>query len=275
MTVLVVGASGYLGQVLARQALAAGRSVVGTYRTAPGEVPGVDWRPLDVRNRVAVRELFAAVRPAVVVNTAYLVSDWSITADGAASVALAAADVGARLVHLSSDAVHGGRPAPYSDDEPPTPVFAYGAAKAAAETAVRALHPAAVLVRTSLIIGDQASKQERLCIDLITGRRSGVLYSDEVRCPVAVDDLAAAVLELAATEVAGLINVAGADALSRVELGELVAVRYGLDPLRVPAGRSADSGTSRPREIRLDSGYAGKLLTCRLRGAREVLVDRW
>lgn len=275
MTVLVVGGSGYLGSEVARQALEQGRSVVATYRTAPGDLPGVDWRPLDVRNRVAVRELVAAVRPSLVVSAAYLYGDWAVSADGAASVALAAADVGARLVHLSSDVVHSGRPEAYADDEPPTPIFPYGAAKAAAETAVRALNPAAVLVRTSLIIGNQQSKQERFCIDLITGRRSGALYVDEVRCPVAVDDLAGAVLELAALDVAGLVNVAGPDPVTRVELGELVAVRYGLDPLRVPAGRIADGGLPRPGRVCLNSGYAAELLRTRLRGAREVLAARW
>ena len=272
MTLLVVGASGYLGSETARQAAAGGRRVVGTYRTAPADVPGVDWRPLDVRDRAAVRALVAAVGPVVVVNTAAVYGDWTVCADGAASVARATADAGARLVHLSSDAVHGGRPEPYGDGDPPTPIFPYGAAKAAAETAVRALHPAAVLVRTSLIIGDACSKHEQLCLDLITGRRCGALFADEVRCPVAVDDLAAAVLELAALDVAGLVNVAGPDAVSRAELGELVAARHGLDPWRVPVGRIADAGIPRPGEVRLDSGYAATLLDTRLRGAREVLA---
>lgn len=79
------------------------------------------------------------------VATPYRYDDWTVTADGAAHVALAAAEVGARLVHLSSDALHGGRPTPYADDDPPSPVNAYGAAKAAAETAVRAIDPGAYL----------------------------------------------------------------------------------------------------------------------------------
>ncbi|HEX6870749.1 MAG TPA: sugar nucleotide-binding protein, partial [Micromonosporaceae bacterium] len=205
MTLLVVGASGLLGAQLCREALAraarAGATatgpVVGTYHRRPGDLAGVAWHRLDLRNRAAVADLVAAVRPTVVINCGYRYDEWAVTADGAAHVAAASAATGARLVHVSSDAVHAGRPAAYSDGEPPTPVFAYGAAKAAAETAVRVLDPSAVVVRTSLILGDADSQQIRLCLDLLTGRTAGFLFSDEVRCPVAVTDRAAAVWELA------------------------------------------------------------------------------
>lgn len=270
----MVGASGYLGSEVAAQALAAGWDVVGTFRTAPGGQPGVRWLPLDITDRGAVRALVAAVRPRVVVNAAFTQSQWRATADGAASVALAVAYVGARLVHVSSDAVHGGRSTPYLDAEPPSPIFAYGAAKAAAETAVAAVDPGAAIVRTSLIIGDERSVHVRLCLDLVTGRRAGTLFADQVRCPVAVDDLAAAVLELAGTELAGLVNVAGPQAVTRVQLGELVAGRYGLDPGLVPAGRTPVGALTGPAEVRLDSSYAAGLLTTRLRGAAEVLAAR-
>ena len=62
-------------------------------------------------------------------STPYRYGDWAVTANGAAHVAVAAAETGARLVHLSSDAVHGGRPEPYLDDEPPSPVYPYGGAE--------------------------------------------------------------------------------------------------------------------------------------------------
>ena len=252
--------------------MSAGHRVVGTFHTGTGTASGVEFRRLDVTDRAAVLAMVAAVRPSLVINAAYLATDWATTADGAASVALAAAAVGARLVHISSDAVHGGRPSPYPDDAPPTPVNTYGAAKAAAETAVAAIDPAAVLVRTSLIVGDDRSKQVRLCLDLILGRRPGALFSDEFRCPIGVHDLAAAVLELAAADVSGTINVAGPDAVSRAELGRLVAAAHGLDPGRVPVLRIADGALGpRPADVRLDSSYAAGLLTTRLRGARVLL----
>jgi dTDP-4-dehydrorhamnose reductase len=273
LTLLVVGGSGHLGAEVCRQALSAGTVVVGTYCRVPGPVPGVRWERLDIRDRVAVATLVRLVHPSTVVNTAYDYGKWTVTADGAAHVASASAEVGARLVHLSSDALHGGRSTPYLDDEPPTPVHPYGAAKAAAETAVRLVDPSAALVRTSLIVGDAESKQVRLCLDLLTGEAAGALFSDEYRCPIAVEDLADAVLELAASDYAGLLNAAGPDAVSRPELGGLVARRYGLDASRIPECTLAEAGLVRPAEVCLDISRAQSTLRTRLRGVREVLAS--
>jgi dTDP-4-dehydrorhamnose reductase len=236
---------------------------------------GVGWRRLDITDRAAVLALVAEVGPTLVVNAAFRASDWTVTADGAASVALAAARVGARLVHVSSDALHAGRSTPYPDDAVPSPVHPYGAAKAAAETAVAAIDPLALMVRTSLIIGDDRSRQVRLALDLIEGRVAGALFSDEIRCPIAVADLADALLELAATDLRGTVNVAGPDAISRAELGRLVARQHGLDPDRVPVKRIAAGGLGpRPADVRLDSRYAATLLATRIRGARHLLTKQ-
>lgn len=269
MTLLVVGASGFLGAEVCRQAVAAGESVIGTYHSTAVAVPGVAARRLDVTDRAAVRALLTEVRPDAVVSTPYRYDDWTVTADGAAHVAYASAKVGARLVHLSSDALHGGRPEPYGDDDVPTPTYAYGAAKAAAETAVRAADPGAVLVRTSLIVGE-GSKQVQLCRDALAGRAS--LFTDEVRCPIDVTDLAAAVRELVASDRAGPLNVAGPDAVSRAELGLLVARHLGLDPGALKTTTAVAAGVRRPAEVRLDSSRAAGLLRTRLRGVRELLA---
>ncbi|MEU6078741.1 sugar nucleotide-binding protein [Micromonospora sp. NPDC047074] len=270
MTLLVVGASGHLGGEVCRQAVAAGERVAGTYHSGGIGVPGVEAYRLDVTDRAAVRDLVARVRPDAVVATPYRYDEWTVTADGAAHVACAAVEAGARLVHVSSDAVHAGRPEPYADDEVPSPVFAYGAAKAAAETAVRAVDPGAALVRTSLIVGDERSNQIRLCLDALAG--AATLFTDQIRCPVHVADLAGAVLDLAGTRYAGLLNVAGPDAVSRAEMGLLVAAHFGLDPAGLKTATVAESGFVRPAEVRLDSSRAATLLPTRLRGIRELLA---
>lgn len=267
--VLVVGGSGFLGREVCRRGVDAGLSVVGTFHSGEIVLPGVAARRLDVTDRAAVRALVAEVRPDAVVATPYRYDDWAVTADGAAHVAVAAAEVGARLVHVSSDALHAGRPTPYADDDPPTPVHAYGAAKAAAETAVRAIDPGAALVRTSLILGE-GSKQIQLCRDALAGRAA--LFSDEFRCPVDVTDLADAVLELAASSYAGLLNVAGPDAVSRADLGLLVAEQFGLDAAGLKTTTGAATGLSRPLDVRLDCSRAAGLLRTRLRGVRELLA---
>jgi dTDP-4-dehydrorhamnose reductase len=190
-------------------------------------------------------------------------------ADGAANVAAAAAAVGARLVHISSDAVHSGRPEWYRDTDEPSPVTAYGAAKAAGETAVAAVDPSAAIVRTSLILGDESTPHIRFVLDLLDGA-SGSLYSDEIRCPVDGGDLASAVLELVGNDYAGIINIAGPDAVSRVVLGRLIATRYGRTP-DFKTCTIAESGTTRAGEVKIDSSLARSILRTRLRGAVELL----
>jgi dTDP-4-dehydrorhamnose reductase len=160
----------------------------------------------------------------------------------------------------------------YDEAALPDPVYRYGAAKAAAETAVRAVHPDAVVVRTSLILGDGRGQHETLTRDLISGRVSGVLFTDMIRIPLHVDDLADALLELAASDYRGVLNVAGSDPISRYDLGVLIARREGLDPARISAGRIADSGLRLPTDVRLRIDKARSLLRTRLRGANEFLA---
>ncbi|MFC5185498.1 sugar nucleotide-binding protein [Actinomadura harenae] len=270
MLVLVAGGSGFLGREVVRRSLAAGHEVAAAYRTRPVGVAGAAWHAVDIRDRTQVVDLVTAVRPDVVVNAAFRQGDWASTADGAAHVAVAAASVAARLVHVSSDAVFSGRAIRYDETSTPDPTTAYGAAKAAAETAVRAISPTAVIARTSLIIGDGGSSHERRVHALVAGDQ-GVLFTDDVRCPVHVGDLAAALLELASTGRSGICHVAGADAVSRHELGVLVARRDGLDAAAVPSGRRADVGLPGPVDIRLDCTLTRQHLRTRLRGAREFL----
>jgi dTDP-4-dehydrorhamnose reductase len=269
---LVIGGSGFLGRRITRQARLAGHRVIATcYKSVP-RTACVDWRVLDIRRREDVTALALDVRPGVIVNAAYRQSDWVTTADGAAHVALAAAAAGARLVHVSSDAVFSGAAHGYDEACLPDPVTPYGAAKAAAETAVKCVIPAAVIARTSLIIGDGDSKHERLVHALASGAEAGVLYTDDVKCPVHVTDLASALLELASSPYAGVHHVAGPDAVSRYELGRLIAGRDGLDPAGLRAGLRAETGPPAPLDVRLDSSRTQARLTTRLRGAREFLT---
>jgi dTDP-4-dehydrorhamnose reductase len=265
---LVTGGNGSLGRRVVLRAPAAGWEATGTYLSAPAATATVH---LDIRDAAQVRRVVAQLRPDAIVHAAAGRdrSDWPATADGAAHVALAAA--GIRLVHVSSDAIFSGKLGEYDEDALPDPVYAYGAAKAAAETAVRAIDPAAAIVRTSLIMGDGRGAHELLTHDLIAGRVKGALFTDEIRKPVHVDDLADALLELAGGDYAGVLNVAGADAVSRYELGVLVARRDGLDPAAIPAGSLAALGLSRPADLRLVTAKAEKLLGVRLRGAAEFV----
>jgi dTDP-4-dehydrorhamnose reductase len=264
----VTGLGGYLGRAIAAAAPPA--TVSGTVRSSPAP-PGTRWFRVDVRDEAAVDAALDAARPDAVVHTAYVQGgddERSVNVDGAAAVARAAAARGLRLVHLSSDVVFSGDLGrPLREDDPPGPMTAYGATKADAETAVAAAHPDAVLVRTSLIYGGaEPSAHERGALDA-----DMTFYADEIRCPVAVADLAAAAIELAGMpEVSGPLHVAGADAVSRLEFARLVVAAHGRDP---EALRGGPHPPGRPGDCTLDCSRARALLRTRLRGVREVLGE--
>ncbi|GGS91864.1 MULTISPECIES: sugar nucleotide-binding protein [Streptomyces] len=160
--------------------------------------------PLDLRDADGIDALLTRVRPDTLVNASSGGADWRVTAEGPVRLAIAAAKHGTRMVHVSSDAVFSGTRVHYDESSLPDPTTPYGAAKAAAETGILAIHPEAAVVRTSLIIGHGRSTHEKLVHDLATGTRDGVLFTDDFRCPVHVSDLAAALLELAAGETSGI-----------------------------------------------------------------------
>jgi dTDP-4-dehydrorhamnose reductase len=253
----VTGLGGYLGRELGRRAPAAGWDVAGITGAAD----------VDVRDAAAVGRAVAASRPDVVVHTAYRMDDASVNVEGTRAVAAAAVAAGARLVHLSSDIVfRGSATRALTEADAPDPVTPYGESKLEAE---RLCPPDALLVRTSLIYGgDTPSSHERAALDVADGVREMTFFTDEQRCPTAVADLAAAVLELAALDIAGPLHVAGADALTRLEFARLICAHHGRDP---DALRGAPGGPERPKQIVLDCSRARALLRVRLRGAREVL----
>ncbi|MEW2566350.1 sugar nucleotide-binding protein [Streptomyces sp. NPDC047070] len=274
MTILIIGGSGYLGTELIRQAAAAGQPTVATYATEPGSAAGTAWRHLDLRDPGQVDAVVAEVGARSVVNASSGQADWAVTAQGPVRLAMATARHGCRLVHVSSDAVFSGSRVHYDELSLPDPVTPYGAAKAAAETGVLLVHPQAVVARTPLIIGDGRSGHERAVQELAAGTRDGCLFTDDIRCPVHVADLAAAVLELASTDAHGVHHLAGADALSRHELGTHIAERDGIDASRLPTGLRAGSAFPGALDVRLDSRATQRKLRTTLRGARRFLVGQ-
>ena len=244
MRLHVTGATGYLGSELARRAADASTERV------------------EIRDGAAVQALFERLLPQAVIHTAYRQEDASVNVKGSENVARAAAAVGARLVHISSDVVFDGlKGEPYVEEDPLSPVNAYGASKAEAERRVAAAHPHVLIVRTSLIVGGAQPSAEPSKHELAaTG--PGPWFTNEIRSPVQVTDLVHALLELAELDVAGPLHVAGADGLSRAELAELIARRP------VP---TAEAPPTRPLDCRLDSSRAQAMIRTRLRGVREVL----
>jgi dTDP-4-dehydrorhamnose reductase len=176
MRLLIIGASGYLGSEIQRQATGAGHDVTGTQFSARRQ----GLQRLDIRDAQAVDGVVAGFD--AVINAAYDKGNWAATAVGPVQVAACCARAGARLVHISSDAVFGGDLAIYDESCDPSPVSAYGAAKAAAEVVVAARCPQAVIVRASWITGDGRSGFERLVAGL-AGGGSGVLFTGRCTWP--------------------------------------------------------------------------------------------
>ena len=181
--------------------------------------------------------------------------------EGSANVAAAAAAAGARLVHVSTDLVFGGSPSHYGEAAPLSPVDAYGRAKAAAEAAVAAGCPGAVIARPSLLYGDeQLSPAQQAVLDAVDGVHPMAFFTDEVRCPSHVVDVAAALVILCERrEVTGPLHLGGPEALSRYELACLVAAWAGRAPELVHPARQADHDVPRPGHVVLDSRRAVRL----------------
>jgi dTDP-4-dehydrorhamnose reductase len=89
-------------------------------------------------------------------------------------------------------------------------------------------------------------------------------FVDELRSPVHVGDLAAAILELLALDVPGPLHLGGADDVSRFEF----AVLLGADASQL---QPAETTPDRAPNVTLDSSRAQALLTTPLRGVRDVL----
>jgi dTDP-4-dehydrorhamnose reductase len=275
---LVTGGTGYLGFELLRRT--AGRRLAATHLASePRPAPGVEWLRLDIRDAAAVRQALDRLRPAAVIHTAYRQEGEGAHAtnvDGADAVARAAAAVGARLVHISTDVLfEGTKTGPYTEDDPPRPITDYGRSKADAERAVLRAHPHALVVRTSLMYGGrEPSRHERLAREAATGDAGMTFFDDELRSPVVVGELAAALLELVDRDESGILHVAGPETVSRYEFAVLLARAHGVAGERIRRGSLAASGLTRPANCALDSSRARALLRTPLHGVHEYAAGR-
>jgi dTDP-4-dehydrorhamnose reductase len=182
----------------------------------------------------------------------------------------------AQLICMSSDALLDGEHSPYDESAEPAPVHDYGRWKALAERCVRETMPGAAVIRTSLVT--RFDPPDPRCAWVADALRNGepiALLTDELRCPIAVEDLAAQIWEITALpseRQAGVWNLAGPEALSRYTLGLLIAAHQGLDPAGLTPMRSAELSTPRPRDLRLSTARADRELIVRARPITAVMA---
>jgi dTDP-4-dehydrorhamnose reductase len=247
---LVTGGSGFLG-----------RHIVNGLASQAWEVIAPSSASLDLRNGESVRQAVRDWKPTAIIHTAYRHPDRTSIVDATRHVADAAERNKSRLVHLSTDAIFPGRLAPYTERDEPRPVHQYGHDKADAERIVSATFPNSVIVRTSLMVGGSVlSQHEQLVMDAIAGRTDIKFFTDEIRSPLLVDELATALCSLAErSEIHGILHIGGPEPLSRADLALLIAHHHGLDRTRLRFDSIEDSGLTRPSRVVLDSTMASDL----------------
>jgi dTDP-4-dehydrorhamnose reductase len=174
--------------------------------TAPRDITviALGSEQLDVRRADAVRAVVIGERPAVILHAAaYTDVDGAereveeaeaVNAEGAANVAAAAAEVGARLIYISSDFVFDGTLGrPYRPDDPPGPLGVYGRTKLAGERVVLEGGGSSLVVRTAWVYSSHGRNFVRTMLSLMETQQTGVdVVSDQVGTPTWARPLAQA-----------------------------------------------------------------------------------
>lgn len=274
MRVLVTGSSGYLGTALLRLIPMAHPEWdlhITLHSIEPSDMPNAHH--LEVRDPESVARVMKTVQPEVVFHTAGLAPGeprdmYETNADGSGFVAREAAKYNARLIHLSTDVIFDGKRGNYSEDDPPHPITPYGLSKADAEKNVLESGANAVLVRTSLIYGFRPLDPTTRSI--LRGEIPK-LFTDEVRCPMWVDNLCDALFELAENDYRGILNVAGAQAINRYDFGLKLMRVLNADASHLIPALSAQHNAVRPLNCTLDISRATKLLKTPLLSVDQVV----
>jgi len=181
---------------------------------------------LDITDATATQSTIRKLNPDTIIHAAAAnpgkdeESMWAVNYEATKSIAEVAGDLDIRLVFVSTDIVHNGSNAPYTDDASANPINAYGKSKAAGEDAVLSICKRAIVTRTSLIYG--LEKIDRGTDGFKKTLASGgelTLFSDVMRQPVWIDSLCNAICLLAfeRTSEVGTINIAGTQVISRAD----------------------------------------------------------
>jgi dTDP-4-dehydrorhamnose reductase len=218
-----------------------GRAVVEAAQRLGHDVRGATRGDLDITDPAAVHQALAELRPRAVVNCAAytdvdgaesdLETAAAVNGAGAGHVAAAAAEVGAFVVHVSTDYVFdGSKREPWLEDDPVGPLGAYGETKLAGERAVEAAGPAHAIVRTAWLFGAGGTNFVDTMLALGAEREEVSVVTDQVGCPTWCGHLAGALVELAERpQDTGIHHIAGAGACSWNELAIEVFDRARID----------------------------------------------
>lgn len=232
MRIAILGAEGQVGTALVDAF--AGHDVTALARSE-----------CDITDRDAVYATMFAVGPQLVCNAAAMTAvdacerepdrAFAVNAMGARTVAAAAHDVGAELVHFSTDYVFDGAAGrPYDEWDEPGPLSVYGRSKLGGEREVLSHCPRSYVVRTSVVFSSLAPNFALSILDAAADS-SGPLQvvGDQVGSPTYAPHLAEVVRSLAVSGRHGVFHLAGGGACSRAEMARELLSGSGDDPERV------------------------------------------
>ena len=199
MKALVLGGNGQLGLVLA-DTVPADVSIVSLSRT-----------DIDITNADAVLECCRETRPNVIINAAaYTAVDQAeseqelarlVNADGPRNIAVASRDVGARMIHISTDFVFDGNAStPYQTSAATNPLNTYGRTKRDGELAVlQEARDSSVVIRTSWLYSEYGNNFVKTMLRLMEERDKLGVVVDQFGTPTWTNPLAEVVWAFAAS----------------------------------------------------------------------------
>ncbi|MBB3809132.1 dTDP-4-dehydrorhamnose reductase [Pseudochelatococcus contaminans] len=177
------------------------------------DVVAIGRPELDITDRASIERALDAHKPDIVVNAAaYTAVDraeserdqaFAINRDGAENVALAAAEAGLPVIHVSTDYVFSGSADGWRHEQDPTgPQNVYGASKLAGEQAVAAANPAHAILRTAWVYSPYGGNFLKTMLRLAGDRERVGVVADQFGTPTYAPDIAEAILVAARAIVA-------------------------------------------------------------------------
>jgi dTDP-4-dehydrorhamnose reductase len=172
---------------------------------------------LDITNIELLKRIVREIKPDVIIHAAAYTavdqaeSDWEVAfevnAYGTRNVAIAAQDVGAKLVYISTDYVFdGANEEPYSEYDVPSPLGVYGKSKYAGEQYAASLCLSHFIVRTSWVYGKYGHNFVKTMIRLGKERKSIRVVNDQTGSPTYTVDLVRFLLELIESDKFGVYH---------------------------------------------------------------------
>lgn len=197
MKILVTGANGQLGQEL-RAKLEAEHPGITTY---------VDIEELDITDRVAVDQFIRRNDFTHIINcAAYTAVDRAeeeklacaaVNIDGICNLARVAAELGIRILHISTDYVFDGTAyRPYKESDKVNPTSHYGSTKRKGETSLIGLAPDAIIVRTGWLYSPYGNNFVKTILRLSAERQALNVVADQIGTPTYAADLAEAICSI-------------------------------------------------------------------------------